>query len=233
MKKCFFEEYRFSEDLDFTLIDASQVNESYLLQKFLVLSEWVYEQSGVEIPRSSIRFEVYENKQGKLSVEGRLSYRGPMLRRGDLSRIKLDLTSAEKIVLMPENRQVFHPYSDSPDVSLVVKSYCFEEIFAEKIRALTERLRPRDLYDVIHLYKDKRWQPDKGRLMYSLQEKCHYKNIEVPTMAALGVRPEMAELQVEWQNMLAHQIYGLDSFDTYWQALPDFFEWLLAPALIE
>ncbi len=29
--------------------------------------------------------------------------------------------------------------------------YAFEEVFAEKIRALAERQRPRDLYDVIHL----------------------------------------------------------------------------------
>jgi predicted nucleotidyltransferase component of viral defense system len=30
LKKCFFDEYRFSEDLDFTLIDTEQMNESIL-----------------------------------------------------------------------------------------------------------------------------------------------------------------------------------------------------------
>jgi predicted nucleotidyltransferase component of viral defense system len=31
LKKCFFDEYRFSEDLDFTLIDSFQMNESFIM----------------------------------------------------------------------------------------------------------------------------------------------------------------------------------------------------------
>ncbi len=47
LKKCFFDEYRFSEDLDFTLIDSSQMTESFLMGILKELSEWTYEETGL------------------------------------------------------------------------------------------------------------------------------------------------------------------------------------------
>jgi predicted nucleotidyltransferase component of viral defense system len=35
--------------------------------------------------------------------------------------------------------------------STTVSSYAFVEVFAEKLRALGQRTRPRDLYDVVNL----------------------------------------------------------------------------------
>ena len=50
LKKCYFETYRFSEDLDFTLRDAGQIDEQFLLERFTEMAEWLYEQAGIEIP---------------------------------------------------------------------------------------------------------------------------------------------------------------------------------------
>jgi len=64
-------------------------------------------------------------------------------------------------------------------------SYCFEEIFAEKMRALAERERPRDLYDVVHLYRHVEIRPDRGVVLKTLQKKCAFKGIPVPTIESL------------------------------------------------
>lgn len=56
LKKCYFEEYRFSEDLDFTIIEKSHINEAFLLNEFKKISQWVYENSGVEIPEDKNKF---------------------------------------------------------------------------------------------------------------------------------------------------------------------------------
>jgi predicted nucleotidyltransferase component of viral defense system len=48
LKKCYFETYRFSEDLDFTVTEEAQLDEQYLLQAFRQMAEWIYEQSGIE-----------------------------------------------------------------------------------------------------------------------------------------------------------------------------------------
>lgn len=226
LKKCYFETYRFSEDLDFTLTDAGMLDEGLLVQVFNEIANWVYEQAGIECPRETIRFEVYENNRGGLSAEGRIGYRGPLQRRGDSPRIKLDLTSDEVLVLEPVTREVHHPYSDRPDGGIQVQCYSYEEVFAEKVRALAERERPRDLYDVVHLYRHEVERPDRASVLRTLEEKCAFKGIEVPTMAALEDRPERAELETEWANMLAHQLPALPPFAQFWGELPAVFDWL-------
>ena len=95
LKKVYFETYRFSEDLDFTLTAADHLDESFLVASLSAISEWIYDQCGIEIPADQLRFNVYENKRGGLSAEGRVYYRGPSMRRRSLSRVKLDLTVDE------------------------------------------------------------------------------------------------------------------------------------------
>ncbi len=61
LKKCYFETYRFSEDLDFTLQDETQIDEAFLKSQFSSISEWLYEESGIEIPVDRLIFDVYDN----------------------------------------------------------------------------------------------------------------------------------------------------------------------------
>lgn len=226
LKKCYFETYRFSEDLDFTLTDPEHLNAEYLGEQFLTVADWVYDQTGIEIPQDTLRFKVYKNSQGGESVEGRIGYRGPLLRRGDAPRIKLDLTASEILVLEPSARDVHHPYSDRPAEGINISCYSFEEVFAEKIRALAERERPRDLYDVVHLYRHDELTPDREVVFNTLEKKCSYKGIPVPAFAALETQPARAELEAEWENMLGHQLPALPPFEQFWNELPAVFSWL-------
>jgi predicted nucleotidyltransferase component of viral defense system len=226
LKKCFFETYRFSEDLDFTLSDSDHLDERYLLDAFTQIARWVYEQSGIEIPQEGISFEFYENPRGRVSVQGRMSYRGPLMARGSLPRIKLDLTDDELVVLDPVIREVHHPYPDRPGNGIRTLCYAYEELFAEKVRALAERERPRDLYDVIHLYRHVNSSTDRGIILDVLKRKCEYKTIALPSMAALESQPARAELEAEWENMLGHQLPMLPPFDQFWQELPVVLDWI-------
>ncbi len=174
LKKCYFETYRFSEDLDFTLSDDKTLDEARLKKMFNDIADWIYDQSGIECPRDTFRFEVYKNKRGVMSAEGRIGYRGPMQRRGNSPRIKLDLTCDEILVLEPTTREVHHPYTDRPVSGIHVQCYSYEEVFAEKIRALAERERPRDLYDVVHLYRHKSERPDSASVLNTLEQKCTF-----------------------------------------------------------
>lgn len=60
LKKCYFETYRFSEDLDFTLSDESHLDEEFLRPVFEEVIEWVAEQSGLSIPANQIEFDIYK-----------------------------------------------------------------------------------------------------------------------------------------------------------------------------
>ena len=225
LKKCYFETYRFSEDLDFTLLDSSCVDEAVLRQIFSEITQWVHDQSGIELPESERAFEAYVNPRGKKSAQGRIGYRGPMQRQASLPRIRFDLTDDERIVLKGERRRAHHPYSDEPEGGIAVLAYCFEELFAEKLRALAERQRPRDLYDVVHLY---RRAVDLNRTSFrtTLAAKCEFKDIPVPTIEGLFSSPLHAELREDWDQMLAHQLAALPPFESSWNELPSVFAWL-------
>jgi predicted nucleotidyltransferase component of viral defense system len=226
LKKCYFETYRFSEDLDFTLQDADHLDESFLARVFEEIAEWVYDSCGLHLPPEARKFEVFTNPRGTQSAQGRVGYRGPLGRAGDPPRIKLDLAADEVLVLTPVQRPVHHPYSDRPTDGIHVLSYSFEEVFAEKMRALAERQRPRDLYDVVHLYRRQDLQPDRAVVRSTLARKCEFKGIAVPTYAALTDRPERVAIEVEWEQMLAHQLPTCPPFDEFWRELPNVFDWL-------
>lgn len=113
-----------------------------------------------------------------------------------------------------------------PADGIHVRCYSFEEVFAEKIRALAERERPRDLYDVVHLYRHDELRPDRSLVFRTLEQKCAFKGIEVPTMQTVDNQPARAELEAEWGNMLAHQLPVLPPFEQFWKELPGLFDWL-------
>lgn len=225
LKKCYFETYRFSEDLDFTLLDGSQLDDAFLRAAFTEVAQWIYDESGIELPDASRSFELYRNLRGKISAQGRVGYRGPMQRQGDVPRIRLDLTDDERVVRDGERRPVHHPYSDVPQSGIQVLSYCFEEVFAEKFRALAERERPRDLYDVIHLHRHDTGA-NRAAVREILRAKCKFKGIAVPTLDSLSGSPHHAALRADWEQMLAHQLPQLPPFDAFWNELPTVFDWL-------
>jgi len=230
LKKCYFETYRFSEDLDFTISDQSHLDEGFLKATFAEIATWLYDATGLEIPADQLRFDVYRNKRNGLSCEGRVYYSGPLGRSGNLPRIKLDLTVDEILALPLVERPVGHPYSDLPESGIKARCYAYEELFGEKVRALGERTRPRDLYDVVNLFRHGEFRPAAAVIFDVLKQKCAFKGIPVPTFASLA--GATAELLGDWQAMLGHQLPLLPPFETYWNVLAEFFAWIEGTAAL-
>jgi len=227
LKKCYFETYRFSEDLDLTLTDGSHLNVDFLVATFREISAWVYDQTGIELPADKLRFEVYQNSRGNAAGEGRVFYRGPIAPSSDnLPRIKLDLTVDEVLVLPPVDRPVSHTYTDYPEDGMHARCYSYEEVFAEKVRALAERARPRDLYDVINLFRHDEFHPAPTVIYDALSKKCAFKAIPFPTLGSLS--PLREQLEADWVAMLSHQLPALPPVDAFWSELPALFAWLEA-----
>jgi predicted nucleotidyltransferase component of viral defense system len=70
-----------------------------------------------------------------------------------------------------------------------VLAYDYVEAFAEKFPALAERTRPRDLYDVVNLYRNTEARPEQQQFVQVLREKCAFKGIELPRLVDLQWRP--------------------------------------------
>lgn len=231
LKKCYFETYRFSEDLDFTLRDESQIDERFLRDALGNVVEWVSEQSGIRLPTDQLSFDIYTNRRGRVSCQGRIGYQGPVSpasAAGGWPKIKLDLTADERLVLPPVRREVFHPYSDRPEAGVSISCYAYEEAFGEKLRALAERTRPRDLYDVVNLYRHAAGRPSANVLRDVLRQKCEYKEIAPPTIELLA--GHRADLEAMWENMLGHQLPTLPPVADFWATLPEIFGWITGEA---
>ncbi len=226
LKKCFFETFRFSEDLDFTVRNSQFLEKEFLVKTFAEIIDFLSEEVGIEFIKENIVFDSIQKEGSKISVEGKIHYNGPVSKKGRVSSIKLDLTDDELIVLNPVQNSVFHPYSDEPTEGVQITTYAFEEVVAEKIRALAQRARPRDLYDVIHFFRNRSMIKNPTLVYNTLIKKCEYKGMSPSKLSDIESHEKISELESEWENMLAHQLPALPPLESFWNELEPFFDWL-------
>ncbi len=221
IKKCYIETYRFSEDLDFTVKTKESISEDQLPPTITEILSKVANESGIDF---SIMEPKYKRSANGMYTQVRLYYRGPLNARNPGSII-LDLSASEQIATTPIFKTISHPFKDELPGKKEIQSYSFEEIFAEKIRAMGERCRPRDLYDIINLFHNNIF--DKPVLIKeTLDKKCRSKGIPLVTLNTIINSEYKNELISEWKNMLAHQLPALPPFDEFWNELPELFKWL-------
>jgi predicted nucleotidyltransferase component of viral defense system len=213
-----------SEDLDFTLLNEKHLDEAFLKRVFGEVGAWIYDETGIEVPADKQEFDLYQNPRGTLSCQGKISYKGPVSSTHAWPRIKLDLTADEHVVLPPVPVEIFHPYSDMPEEGIEVLAYDYIEAFAEKFRALSERARPRDLYDVVNLYRNADARPEREPFLDVLRAKCAFKGRDVPRLIEL--EPHRPDLEAGWVHMLNHQLPSLLPIGAFWEGLPEIFAWL-------
>ncbi len=234
LKKCFFETYRFSEDLDFTIPPGEQLDEQAIVTGLVEVVEWIEVEAGIHFPRDGIGGEGYENKRGRQSYQAKVTYVGPLnLPRRQLQRAKFDLTQDEVIADSVDQRQVFHPYGDAIEPLPAVNCYSVNEILAEKTRALYERQgRARDVYDLVHLSRNFREiiKPEMGREL--LRTKFAFKELPEPTVDLIMGRVDADVLRANWNDQLAHQLPALPPVDEFLLELNDAIAWWLQPASV-
>lgn len=199
IRKVYIENYRFSDDLDFTLLepaDADTVRTAVIDAMVRVRDE------------SGIRFEDEIGfRQTRNGFKATTRFR--ILHRGQTSPIKIDLdltgADSEPVLLPVSNRPVLHHYSDGLETS--VTSYSLEEIMAEKIRSVFQRTRSRDLYDIGQLAD----RVDRDRVRSIVHRKCEYKGVTIDASVLREKREQFAAL---WQVSLGHQIHDIPDFNT-------------------
>lgn len=225
LKKCFFETYRFSEDLDFTVTEESHLNIDFLKASLHEIADYLQEKVGIKFNKDNFKYKVLPKENGKVSSQCVVSYVGP-LGQPNGATIYFDLTTDELVVLGPEKKKVHHPYTDEPSEFIWANCYTFEEVIAEKVRALGQRARPRDLYDVVHFFRNREMIKNPQLVNNVLLKKCGYKNMAVPTFQGIETHEKIGELEGQWSNMLAHQLPNLPPMESFWADLNPFFEWL-------
>ena len=226
LKKCYLETYRFSEDLDFTVLPGGPILPEEVLAPLRRALARVQEESGIDFGRRDVLLKGHTSGS---YTEGRIYYVGPRNTPGPAS-IRLDLSSSEVLARPAVRRAIAHPYGDLLPAAGGVSAYGPEEVFAEKLRALGERARPRDLFDVVNLYRRQELAVTAEQVRDVLHEKCQTKGVPLPTLQAILTDERRAELEAEWENMLAHQLPALPPLADFIAELPSVFKWLAGEA---
>jgi len=199
IRKAYINNYRFSDDLDFTFLEKSNFKD--LINKI---------QKAIQETRNASGISFLDNIKSEEVKNGYVFniYFRILRTTGDPLKIKMDITKKEnEIIINPiQKKNIIHIYSDK--INEQINVYTLEEMFAEKVRSLFERTRPRDLYDVWYLHRKMTF--DKSLF----QKKCQHKKVE-PNIDELVTRK--TNYEKTWNGSLQHQLpelpFATDVFD--------------------
>lgn len=203
IKKVYEPDYRFSEDLDFTLLDDTSNEE--LTAGIEALFSWL--QREVNLTLAVRRLEVHQTGNPTFY----LNYVGPL--RGELSSrfLKTDFTRAELLLFPLVEAPLQLPYSDCQERTETLRVYSLEEILAEKLCALVGRTEPRDLYDIHYLLTGQ--LVDAEIVSFRLGEKMAHKGLDQAALSDLLTRRQDT-LRRLWRPRLGGQMPDLPHLET-------------------
>lgn len=210
LKRCYFGDYRFSEDLDFTLTEPMTLDE--LKARLEPIYITVLDASGIVFA-----FDREDRQKHENSYTFYLRYEGPLPKGND---VKVDVTMREQLVYPLQDRPVLRGYeefSDLPEERLV-SVYSLEEIATEKTLALADNARnePRDLYDLWHLTSNE--GIELGVLADGMRQKLEFRGKPCEGLAN-AIRAKEARLRTLWEKRLGYQMVTLPEFDEVFRAV--------------
>ena len=190
--------WRFSEDLDFTVIGVRQPAE--IRQSIQSAFERLLTASGI---RYSI--EAFHPTPG--SIIANVQYLGPL---NFTNRIKHDISLKEKMALKPEWRSI--KKIDFPDIAeFKILAYSLTEILVEKIRSIMQRGYSRDYYDVWRLFQENKFK--ESDIQRYLVQKCELNGISYkPRM--LFDRERLRQARSFWVKGLSYLTKELPEFES-------------------
>jgi predicted nucleotidyltransferase component of viral defense system len=210
LRKCYIENYRFSEDLDFTALNKDFVLEQKTLE---VVANEVTEQTGILFYIEPVKPVLFNDQPKGFQVKikhwgaNHSKNQPPPPHNRWNTKIKLEVSTDELVLLNTEMRTIMHPYSDETTVEKQCNCYSINEIVSEKLRALLQRsyTAPRDFYDLYHLTQDFN-KADWKNIKPIFLKKMEHKNLEYKSPEDLIDDSKLANVERAWKNSVEHQI---------------------------
>jgi hypothetical protein len=199
LRKIYFPDWRFSEDLDFSSRETMDRKE------IKSLLESINEKAS----ESGIVFDIKSLHVNPEYCMGKVYYTGPLQTKNSF---KLDISMNEFLHEKYPSRKILWGYSDQERVKIPV--YSLEETLAEKLRSLLQRGKSRDYYDVWVLLKYHRKKIDINVAKEIFEKKREHFSIPFKGVDDFFDADKLAETKRFWERGLAHQIAELADFDT-------------------
>ena len=221
LRKCYFGNYRFSEDLDFSALEGVPTGED--MERSMVevceTATWTLD----EYAPMEIASERYTERQPHPGGQEAFTIRTRFPWQSHIqTRVMVEVTMDERILRPPDKRQIIHEYGEPLMAELQV--YSLEEVVAEKLRAILQQMdmlerrgwsrsRARDYYDLWRVFGAYGDRMDLVGFESLLREKCAVRGVAFTGPEDFFHERMLAYVAETWEQWLGPLVQELPSFD--------------------
>lgn len=220
LKKCYFGDYRFSEDLDFTAVGSVPTGaamEAAVREACAQAVKLLDPYAAVEIVcERHVEREQHPGSQEAFDIRARFPWHRQLQ-----TNVMVEIAVDERVLKPCPQLAVLHDYGESLEVQVQV--YSLEEIVAEKLRAILQNLRvlqrrgwvrsrARDYYDLWRILGSYRDQLDVSNFPSFLREKCAIRDVTFSGPENFFPNAILSEVEKTWDQWLGPLVPGLPSY---------------------
>jgi predicted nucleotidyltransferase component of viral defense system len=236
LKKCYFGDYRFSEDLDFSAVGkapSGDAMEKAIQEACIAAAKLLEEYAPVEIisGRYTER-EPHPGGQEAFIIRARLPWQR-VPHAGAMVEVSMDEPVIKPVGRLP----VIHEYGEPLDERVLV--YSLEEIVAEKLRAILQhveklqtrgwsRSRARDYYDLWRVFNSYGDKLDLSDFASFLREKCSVRGVAFESADDFFQKNMLSYVETTWKQWLGPLVPDLPPFQIVMRELRPRIEELIA-----
>lgn len=222
LRKCYFGDYRLSEDLDFSGLEGVPAGtgmedaiEEVCREATVLLDEYAAVEIACE--RYTER-EPHPAGQEAFIIRVRLPWH-----RRPQTRVMIEITVDEPVQRQVQQRKILHDFGEPLEVMVGV--YSLEEIIAEKLRVILQhvrlldekgwsRSRARDFYDLWRILNTFADQLDLSGFADFLYEKCAVRDVSFSSPEDFFPEVVLDYVEKTWEQWLGPLVPGLPAFET-------------------
>lgn len=195
LKKVYFPEYRFSEDLDFVIDNKKEIN---IYQEMIIQ---ILQKISSDYPVKMDKRSMSKSDQLQLFITYDII---PDIR--GVKELKVDILQ-DYYIPKHERKRLLFTYPEFENKNSVLETYALESVVCDKIgRILDVDNEPRDLYDLWYLLK---LNLDINIIRKEFKDKYGYEII-IPKLLRDIVKDDYRQ---NWRNRLIYQMFDLPDFD--------------------
>lgn len=222
LKKCYFGDYRCSEDLDFTAVGSAPTGpamESAIREACAAAARLLDPYAPVEIVcERHLERDPHPAGQEAFDIRARFPWH-----RRPQTNVMVETAMDEKVLRPPIRLPVLHGYGEPLEVRVPV--YSLEEIVAEKLRAILQHLRSlerrgwvrsraRDYYDLWRILGAYRDRLDASSFPALLREKCALKEVAFSGPESFFPEAMLTTVEKTWDQWLGPLVPELPPYKT-------------------
>jgi len=195
LKKVYFPEYRFSEDLDFVIDSNKEMN---VYQEIIIQ---ILQKITTDYPIKIDKRSIFERDRLQLFIIYDI-----ISDIKDIKELKVDILQ-DYYIPKHERKRLLFSYPEFENKNSILETYALESVICDKIgRILDVDNEPRDLYDLWYLLK---LNLDIKIVREEFKNKYGYK-ILIPNLLREIIKDDYKQ---NWENRLIHQMLDLPDFD--------------------